>query len=364
MSGRMTSRRGSFVTVSCPFGCGELHGDQAQVVLDPDASVSPDLLGCPVCSNAYAVEPKDGIATSEILKNYAPLSEVAPAGSVMANIFADLREIIGDLPVLAEIPNRVVAMVHDPLMSMKEVSQTIEEDAAFSMRVLKLANSVAFGGVSNVTDLNVACARLGPKVIINLAHAVGQRNIYRAKRPEYRNLVRQLWRHSVATAHYATELAKTTSGVDGQSMFITGLTRDIGKLVLLNAMTVRYEGQIGILSDSQVMLLKTIRRFSPLVGLHVVQHWRLGPAARQLVYYADAPDSVLDKRLTTAAHILALAGAMADAAGFVVGEEEDPYALLEEHASIPALELTGQAVRTRMEELSDGLDTVMSVLEA
>lgn len=77
-----------------------------------------------------------------------------------------------------------------------------------------------------------------------------------------------------ATAHCAEALAMKFK-METTTAFIAGLLHDIGKVVLVDAITTKFTGNVGRLSSSSALLVKAINPFAPIVGLHLIQHWNL-----------------------------------------------------------------------------------------
>ena len=101
----------------------------------------------------------------------------------MSEVLKLVPKTIENLPVLPEIPRRVITTVHDPISDIKDISTIIEGDPAFSTKILSLANSAYFATVSEINDLDTACSRLGMKAIAKIATALAYENQYRSTNP-------------------------------------------------------------------------------------------------------------------------------------------------------------------------------------
>ena len=280
----------------------------------------PQLVGCAKCLEAVLVQPKDGSVSVGWAEGVERVEDLAPTGSVMSGVLSSLSDVIAQLPALPQVPQRIVSMVHDPLVSTAEVSEVVGEDPVMSMKILGLANSAYFAARSEINDLKTACSRLGMRGIANIAHAVANGNLYEAEAPEFRQLMQRLWKHAVATAHVADELGRLVKGVDRRQLFIAGLTHDVGKLVLLDALTRKYHGYIGRLRESSTLLVSALDRYAAVAGLHVVQHWKLAPEFTFTTRYLKRPEAVSPAKLRTLVYIVSLGSDIADTCGFAVEE--------------------------------------------
>jgi HD-like signal output (HDOD) protein len=232
------------------------------------------VVGCSQCLNVSLVNWTGEDATMSPVPGFESLGNKAPRGSIIAGILEHIPQAITDLPVLAEIPQRVVSTIHDPISDISDVVAIIEEDVVFSTKILSLANSAYFATPSEISDLNTACSRLGMKALANIANALASAGQYKSSDPLARKLLQGLWQHAIVTAHCTDALA-TRLTIQNSNTFIAGLLHDIGKVVLVDTIFTRYVGPTGRLKESPEVLARAIEPFAPLVGLHVAQHWKL-----------------------------------------------------------------------------------------
>jgi HD-like signal output (HDOD) protein len=320
------------------------------------------LVGCGQCHNPLLLQWDDtAVPQIRAVPSLDRVEDMAPRGSVMEGIFSILGEVISELPVLAEVPQRVVTAVHDPISNMDDIAVIIEDDAVLSMKVLSLANSAYFATISEINDLSTACARLGMKALANIAYTVANANLYKTSDPMARDVMQQLWRHAVATAHSAEAVGRKV-GLDQNTSFIGGLVHDIGKAVLLDAITTKYTGNVGRLRESQDLLVRVLDRHAPLVGLHVVQYWKLAPEFAYSTLYSMEPRQLEDERWQTLAHTISLGNIMADQCGYLIGTGEP--AALDPDSFQETLGLSAADIAEIKAELDESLDAIVGVLGA
>jgi HD-like signal output (HDOD) protein len=231
----------------------------------------------------------------------------------MEGVFNCIPESVRRLPTLPEAPQKVIHAANDPLTSSEDLARIINGDASLSMRVLRLTNSVLFSGRQATTDTKLACARLGMRGVANVAQCVAQAHIYRASQPVYQELMQELWKHAVATARMAEALSNGVLPLP--TLFLAGLVHDVGKVVLLDAITTRYQGRTGQLTKDWDLLMAALDTFAPYCGLQVVQHWDLPQEVRFTTFYQASPSNApAAHRKSTA--LIALASAVAELAGY------------------------------------------------
>jgi len=282
-----------------------------------DRVESTRLHSCLKCAEAYLVCREGNDFVVEPAVPPALLADRIAPGSVMEGVFRSLDESIKHLPTVPAVPQRVITTIHDPITTTEDLARLINEDAVFSVRLLQIANSVGSGSRHPITDLRRACARLGTKNIANVAYVVAQGHLYKNVNPLFSELMEQLWRHAVATARLAETFADAIPGLPPNSVFLMALVHDIGKTVLLDAITNRYKGRVGRLKDSWDLLLRSLDEFGPYAGLRVVQHWNLAPEVRFATFYSAEPTAAPDQ-YRKCALLIALASTVAEVCGYGV----------------------------------------------
>jgi HD-like signal output (HDOD) protein len=256
------------------------------------------------------------------------ISELIAPGSVMQRIFEGLDRSIESLPTLPEPPQQVIHAAHDPLTASGDLAALITRDAMMTVRMLNLANSVAAQSRSRITDMQYACARLGIRTIVNVAYVSAHSHFYQSTIPAFRELMQHLWRHSIATARLAEILAPSFGVQTSTSLFLMGLVHDIGKPVLLQAITAQHKDRVGRLKGDWDLLVDALDIFAPYAGLRVVQRWGLPVEMGFAAFYLADPGAA-PAAYALHAKMIALASAAAEQCGYgVIGRTPaDAHAL-------------------------------------
>lgn len=340
--------------VECPFCKQEFPSFIEQVT-------GTRLAACTKCLNPSVIEwSGQGVKVSSV-KTFEPVDVMAAKGSVMAGVFELLGKAIAELPALPEVPQRIASMINDPIIAIAEIAEVAGRDAAVSMKIMQMANSALYSTPRAITDLPTACSRLGLKVLGQVVQSVAAANMYVVKSKTFSDIMARLWRHAIATAHCADELSVHAPELGRTIPFSMGLVHDIGKLVLIELITVRYKGNTGRLRESPKLLLRVIERFHPLVGLHVVQHWRMTPEHAHSTFFGTYPNDAPIETWRPPAHIVSLASDLADACGFAISEEVDPN-ILEGHPSADALGISQEELNALRDKLADPIEAFMESL--
>ena len=134
-----------------------------------------------------------------------------------------------DLPALPTIVLELIRTFEQPEVDIGKLAETISHDQALAARTLRVANSSFYGLASKVKTINQAIMVLGFDTVRSLVSAGA---IVHALPGGGAHLdLAQFWRHSMATAVCARNIARRTR-LNQEYAFLSGLLHDIGRLVL------------------------------------------------------------------------------------------------------------------------------------
>ncbi len=171
------------------------------------------------------------------------------------------------VPVLEMVASRLLQLCLDPEGDLRHIASELALDPSLTAEVLRLANSAAFGVRSPITTIDRAVAQLGSVRIRDIALVVACKdNVFSAS--EFSRLMKELYRHSVATAFYARHVA-AKQGMDRGTAFVCGLLHDVGWPVVLQLLD-RYEREEG-LELRPAVKLKAAARYHERAGLVVAR---------------------------------------------------------------------------------------------
>jgi HD-like signal output (HDOD) protein len=116
----------------------------------------------------------------------------------------NLLETKGDLPPLSDVLLNLENRVNDPSSDIEEIFGLIQTEPILSGRLIKLSNSVLFGGGRDgVHDLNQAIMRLGMKMVLDLAYTLELSKAFK-KSKSFDHI--QFWKHSLGVAYLGSSL--------------------------------------------------------------------------------------------------------------------------------------------------------------
>jgi putative nucleotidyltransferase with HDIG domain len=225
------------------------------------------------------------------------------------------------VPTMPLIAIQCLEAIRNPKLSFKTVGATIGKDPILSSRVLKAANSAAFPGLTPVTTLEGAIARMG---IEGLSAILVQYSVYQAftsRDERIRQSFKGIWEHSLGVALVARELAQrlTPNGPDANAAYLAGLLHDVGKPVvaslLLEAEKAITQGNKGAWLDEEIWR-KIVNESHRKVGVLLAKRWNLPADVVVTIENCTAYDRNIPR---ACGNVVRLANALCKRAGLYVG---------------------------------------------
>jgi len=137
------------------------------------------------------------------------------------------------LPTLPTIAIRLLELFDNPEVELPDVVDLLRSDPAIAAKIIKAANSSAYGAGREVVDLHQAVSLLGKTVITSLAlsFSLSEKSMEQGAAAK---LFRSYWLQSMTQAVTAEYLAQRYARPQAGEWFITGLLASIGRLSLMN----------------------------------------------------------------------------------------------------------------------------------
>lgn len=339
--------------ITCPY-CG---------VEPPVARVPGEgsvLCACDGCLNPYVLTRDEEGVRVRTIPRMRDVRAVASEGSIGAELFRNMDKAVESLPVLPELSQRILGMIDDPSVSIADVTEVVRSEQVIAVRVMKMANSVVYGGLQEIKDLDAACVRLGMKLVANAAQTAVTGHLFVTSSQELKDYMKGLWRHSVATAHTASELARLLSMPRSERLFLAGLVHDIGKLAIIQLISTAKSGPLADLRVSPELCREVIENFHMLAGLLIVQRWDLPPEFAITTFCHHDPALCPDPNHIAAVHAICLSDAVARSEGYSTAKESGPTYLTalpsSQYLNMTDIRLAGLRV-----DLADKVEALLEV---
>lgn len=186
--------------------------------------------------------------------------------------------VVGELPSIPAIANRVMVAVADPATSADDLREILEQDPALSSRVLKVANSSLYGLRREVDALRHAITLLGFRTVEAMVMAASLRDIF----AHFGLSEKLLWEHATMAGVISGRLASYGPiDLERDVAFTAGLLHDIGKIALSNVYREKYNSVILRTYNDGVPFIEAERDVfgfdHAVLGAHVADKWRLPP---------------------------------------------------------------------------------------
>lgn len=245
-----------------------------------------------------------------------------------------------NLPMLPQVASSVIRLADDPNSSAREMAGIIEQDPAISAKVLKVANSAAYGS-RGVACLTTALNLLGMKTMQAMVVAIAYQQVIKEKQSAKAFSKLEFWRHSLAAATGARIIGKLVAPAESEELYLVGLIHDVGMLVLDRFIPDEFDAAIT-LSHSEAIPLhmaetRTLGFNHAEVGALLVDKWQLPPRMEGAVRYHHEPLS--DSETFRTSSIVAVADTLAHQCGFRNSGTEHSNAINDEsltHLELPA----------------------------
>lgn len=211
-----------------------------------------------------------------------------------------IEQHIDGFPQMPPLCQRLLGYLNDPDVDFKTIRDLVQYDPGLTANVLKLANSVYFGAVQQVTSLQSALVRLGTRRIFELVLSLAVSGRLVPALPGYGLEARELLRHSIWTAVAAQELANLLHMKDVDTIFTVGLLHDLG-ILLLDPFIAEYRQEFGEISERQQISFdqaekEVIGMDHAEAGARILSGWQLGAEIVAGVRWHHEPSAATEHR--------------------------------------------------------------------
>jgi putative nucleotidyltransferase with HDIG domain len=139
---------------------------------------------------------------------------------------------INEIPSLPIVATRVMGLMKDRDIDLKEISKVIMHDPALTLRIIRLANSAFYGLTTQVTSINHAVVMLGINTLYNIILGLSVIRSFRIGRSRWFD-PDLFWQHCIACGLLSRKLSGHYKYAQPGTAFVCGLTHDIGRLIFV-----------------------------------------------------------------------------------------------------------------------------------
>jgi len=190
---------------------------------------------------------------------------------------------LDDLPTLKSSKLRLLSILEDDNVDIKDVEQVIATDPAMAAKMVRLANSAFYRHTKQAQNIHDAIMTIGFDMVrcISLSMSVMQTFSSNQK------IARDLWRHSFAVGLTATAVGANRD--ERGTFFSGGLLHDLGRVVLVWKEPVAYtrlfqDGWPDLKQEQEVFEMD-----HTAIGEYVAERWHFPPEVIEIIKYHHAP---------------------------------------------------------------------------
>jgi putative nucleotidyltransferase with HDIG domain len=203
---------------------------------------------------------------------------------------SELVKGVGELVSLPDVFIRISQLVEDPDSTVDDIAKAVSSDPAFTVRLLRVANSPYYGFSSRIETVSRAVTLIGNSQIRNLALSTSVARSF-AGLPNELVSMDNFWRHSLYCALVARILAKRVRNCDPEAVFTAGLLHDIGELVIFNRLPGQAKEALLLVLDSGDELPVYLAEYQTMqfdhaqVGGELARQWHLPPLLQDCIAF-------------------------------------------------------------------------------
>ena len=191
-------------------------------------------------------------------------------------MLTDLAEVahkVKEIPPMPVVAVKVIELLGDPKMTFKKLSEVIAKDQAVSARILKMSNSSFYAPVRKINSLDQAIVLLGENTLKSLVLAFSLKGISR----KFGLVEKMQWEDSMGCAIGARLVAKWYKSADPEEAFMAGLFRHIGRVVMNNIDSEKYQMVIEGVYNGEGTVSELEQNYFPFshgeIGAAVLAEW-------------------------------------------------------------------------------------------
>jgi len=183
------------------------------------------------------------------------------------------------LPPLPAVALRVLQVAQNPRSSASDLALVISSDPGLSARILRIVNSVAYRRSREITSVQEGLVVLGFIQARNIAISSAITSAYSRRATDSFFSIESFWRHAIAVAFKASELATSMRRIDSPTAFTAGIVHDMGRLAMFHASPDEMNRAVELVTTGGVSLEEAEAQIlecdHSAVGGELAERWKL-----------------------------------------------------------------------------------------
>lgn len=199
------------------------------------------------------------------------------------------------LPSLSHVAMKVVSIASKEDVTVKQITEVVQNDPSLTARILKVANSSLYSFRRKITTLSQAVSLLGMSAIRNIALCVSVLDSFPTNKVsgfDYRHF----WEFSLYSALLCKLTAQKINNKIEEEAFLVGLLQNIGSLIFAKYFPHKYSKIVENSSlDYENIINLEIEEWGidhQKVGRILIHRWELPEIFSKAVMYHHNPENV------------------------------------------------------------------------
>jgi putative nucleotidyltransferase with HDIG domain len=196
------------------------------------------------------------------------------------------REVMAQykLPPLPVVASKVLTMIEDPDLNIREICRVLSDDPALAARVMAISRSAHYAQRNLPKNLQAAIQVVGLHSLRYILIAAATQGLFTGNSP----ISAKLWSHSLAVALAARILAQRVDFSDPDQAFLTGLLHDVGEMILCHGDPVGFELMLKEVERNKLRLVEKEKQTyafdHAFIGLALFDSWNIDSEIGQAVF--------------------------------------------------------------------------------
>lgn len=198
-----------------------------------------------------------------------------------------LLEGIDKLDPLPATVQKLVLTLDAEDVKINEIVEIIEYDPAVTSNILRVANSVIYGGRYEINRIRDAVVRLGPATLLDIVLG-GQMRSLKVAAPLYDLTEDELWLHGAAASLAAKAIIKETRNNEiPANCQIAALLHDIGKLIMVRYLDASVTAVLNLCKEKDITFVEAEKELFSCdhaeVGRAMAEKWQFPEAITRAI---------------------------------------------------------------------------------
>lgn len=221
------------------------------------------------------------------------------------------------MPSLPALFIELQKILDNPFCSNRKISDLIKKDQGMVSQIMQLSNSALYGKRQEIKRIDNAITYLGTETLRNMVLQICLVRMFPINNTAIPEFSAQLfWKHSMACAYYAEQLAMMLRLPQSEDYYLGGLLHDIGKVLTFQfhpdlfeqtIMTAITENLSGMDAEIKVMGIDHAE-----IGAFLAESWKFDPTILKVIANHHR---LLPSRMNLATAIVSLANDFANICG-------------------------------------------------